>query len=245
MNQFVNIQDLQYEELGVSTSSFNTDDEIAALKPLLPDKKALLKVDSGPLLPPPIVELPQGLRHAYRKQLKEELAARYRVEWRRWYILMVYCLGAMAQSLVWITFSTLPNIASDYYGADQLTQKTIDLLLNYGPIMYIPSVFFTMWLTTRGVIGLQYTLYLGVVLMTSGSLIRCVPCIVDESLRKSWFSLVFLHIGQILNGEFFYHQRKLFLFYFILLYFFFSQKERTLVINKVVLTFFFFFFFFI
>lgn len=61
----------------------------------------------------------------------------------------------------------------------------------WGPIIYIPFVFFTSWLLQEH--GLRVAVRLGAVLIVLSTAIRCFP-----SAGSSWFALV--HIGQILNA---------------------------------------------
>ena len=76
----------------------------------------------------------------------------------------------------------------------------VAMLLNWGPIMGIAMFPVQVWITQRGSAGFQQAVALGVTLIFAGSLIRSVPSICSEDFRQSQWSMLLLHIGQILNA---------------------------------------------
>jgi hypothetical protein len=55
----------------------------------------------------------------------------------RFYILFVYAFLCFNQNLIWLTFSPIARSAEEYYN---ITDNTIDLLLNWGSIISIPCL---------------------------------------------------------------------------------------------------------
>jgi len=55
----------------------------------------------------------------------------------RWYILALFSLLCSNQNFVWLTFSPLSKSAQTYY---DISEAQVDLLLNYGPICFLPAV---------------------------------------------------------------------------------------------------------
>lgn len=82
----------------------------------------------------------------------------------------------------------------------KLTNSVINLLLNWGPIMYLVFVPIVMMMlnSNLGGKGVYYTIFLGAALCAAGSLIRMVPTWMGFELHPS--AILLLHVGQILNG---------------------------------------------
>ena len=80
--------------------------------------------------------------------------------------------------------------------------SNIDLLLNWGPIMFLPVTPFSAYLLSYPMIGLKYTLRIAVTLVFSGAFIRCIPSFMSAfniNIGNN-DTLIFLHIAQILNA---------------------------------------------
>ena len=121
------------------------------------------------------------------------------VEGRRWLVLLVYSWIEFNQALVWITYSASAPEAKVLYGK-QLSESGINLLLNWGPILYlvfVPIVMVMLSNNFRGK-GVYYTIGLGAVLCAAGSIVRMIPtwC----SVQQHPIALLLIHVGQILNG---------------------------------------------
>ena len=59
------------------------------------------------------------------------------VEPKRWAVLGVYNMIGFSQSMVWVTYSASAPEARALYGEDAMDKASINLLLNWGPIMYV------------------------------------------------------------------------------------------------------------
>lgn len=114
---------------------------------------------------------------------------------KRWYILTVFSLCTFWQGAIWLTFSSIPTVTEQYYFG--ISDATVDLLLSWGPIAFIPAVFLVMYLDAR-LNSFRVVVLLGIALAFVGSLIRCIPFWLPDSMR--WYAVYFLHAGQILNG---------------------------------------------
>eukprot|EP01084_Bolivina_argentea_P201115 343824_1 len=130
----------------------------------------------------------------------------------RWYILIAFSLLSASQSNTWFTFSSVPDQIEDYYHLKKPSESgqvnaVIDLLLNWGPICFIPTTPFSAYLLSLPMTGFRYTVKLSAILVFFGTFIRCIPTILDQipfinyNISSSfWQCLVFLHFGQILNA---------------------------------------------
>ena len=83
----------------------------------------------------------------------------------------------------------------------------IDLLLNWGPIWFLPVTPFSAYLLSYPMIGLKYTLRIAVTLTFLSAFIRCIPSLMALSSFTNykinngfWNTLIFLHASQILNA---------------------------------------------
>ena len=116
----------------------------------------------------------------------------------RWWILFLFSLSSFLQCMVWFTFSSIPDYVSAYYGP-KMNNATINLILNWGPIIYIPVLPFVSWFQTKKN-GLLLAYWLAVILTFAGTVIRTIPCWLPESTRQTEYAFIFLHVGQILNA---------------------------------------------
>eukprot|EP00041_Stephanoeca_diplocostata_P026258 m.704211 g.704211 ORF g.704211 m.704211 type:complete len:392 (-) comp22919_c0_seq22:1518-2693(-) len=115
----------------------------------------------------------------------------------RWYILGLFFFLTANQCLFWFTFSSDPTAVSRYYG---FGDGTINQLLNWGPITFVPTVPFVAWILQRKD-GVQVAMRTAAVLSCCGCWIRLIPCMLSEETRKHHFVATLpLHFGQILNG---------------------------------------------
>ena len=122
------------------------------------------------------------------------------VEGRRWIVLLAFSWIEFNQALVWITYSASAPEARQLYGPTRLTTDTINLLLNWGPIMYLVFVPVVMVMLNSNVggKGVYNTILVGAFLCAAGSLVRMVPTFghFQETPAAIWL----IHGGQILNG---------------------------------------------
>jgi hypothetical protein len=116
----------------------------------------------------------------------------------RFYVLFVFSLLAFNQCLMWLTFSPIARQAEVYYN---ITESTVDLLLNWGPIVFIPCLPLTSILLNMPN-GLRYCVIILAITDFTGALARIVPSIIltAGSANFNSIALPFIHIGQILNA---------------------------------------------
>lgn len=121
----------------------------------------------------------------------------HKPERRRWYLLVVFSLLSFHQSLQWLTFSSIPDETSATF---PLVDKfSLFLLLNWGPIVYIPIVVPASWLLTKPN-GLRRTVLLSALGILVGSFLRSIPSFVGSAFCKTAYAVAFLHMGQIVNA---------------------------------------------
>eukprot|EP01087_Luapelamoeba_hula_P007306 TRINITY_DN178_c0_g1_i2.p1 TRINITY_DN178_c0_g1~~TRINITY_DN178_c0_g1_i2.p1 ORF type:complete len:528 (-),score=99.72 TRINITY_DN178_c0_g1_i2:140-1723(-) len=115
----------------------------------------------------------------------------------RWHVLFTFSFLSFSQCLVWFTFSSVDDPIKEYY---HISDAEIDLLLNWGPIVFIPAVFLVWGMQMYLTNGLRIAFWIGCGLTFTGAFVRTIPCWLDESVRHSFSSLWLLHFGQILNA---------------------------------------------
>lgn len=122
----------------------------------------------------------------------------YRLYRKRFYVLGVFSLLAFNQCAVWLTFSPISLSTQNYYG---ISSATVDLLLNWGPITFIPCLPLAYILINRPN-GLRHTvLFLAVADFIATSL-RVIPAFATSPSSPNFksISLSFFHTGQIINA---------------------------------------------
>ena len=116
----------------------------------------------------------------------------------RFLILFTFSLLSFNQSLFWLTFSPISDAAEVYYN---ISTPTVNLLLNWGPIIYLPLQFVTFYVSSaRG--GLRKIVLCSSTLCLVAMLLRCVPNLLwspsSDAFRTN--AIWFLHAAQILNA---------------------------------------------
>ena len=117
---------------------------------------------------------------------------------RRFYVLFVFSFLAFNQCLIWLTFSPVARNTEKYYN---ISEATIDLLLNWGPIIFIPCLpLASILLNTPN--GLRYCVIILAITDFLAALSRILPSIILKSTdpRFNTVALPFIHAGQILNA---------------------------------------------
>jgi hypothetical protein len=116
----------------------------------------------------------------------------------RFYVLFVFSFLAFNQCLIWLTFSPIARSAETYYN---ISEATVDLLLNWGPIIFIPCLPLTYILLNKHH-GLRRCVILLAITDFLAALVRVIPIVITTSSSPNFssISLPFLHIGQILNA---------------------------------------------
>ena len=116
----------------------------------------------------------------------------------RFLILFTFSLLSFNQSLFWLTFSPISDSAMAYYNIDT---PTVNLLLNWGPIIYLPLQFVTFYISSaRG--GLRKIVLCSSTLCLVAMILRLVPNWLwspdSDNFRTN--AIWFLHAAQILNA---------------------------------------------
>ena len=117
---------------------------------------------------------------------------------QRFYVLFVFSFLSFNQTIIWLTFSPIAKSAEQHYKIDE---ATIDLLLNWGPIIFIPCLPLTYILLNKHH-GLRKCVILLAITDFIAAAVRVIPMIITSpsSEHFSAISLPFLHAGQILNA---------------------------------------------
>ena len=103
------------------------------------------------------------------------IPAEFSVFWQRWYILSLFGLVGMTQALVWNGWGTVSD--SMFFAYPGWDNGTIALLGNWGNIMYIVPIVPVIWFFEAK--GLRASIVLTGVLMSVGTLLRCLPLRAD------------------------------------------------------------------
>jgi FLVCR family MFS transporter len=127
-----------------------------------------------------------------------ETAPVYLVYPQRFYVLFVFSFLTFNQCLMWLTFSPIARNTEVYYN---ITVDTVDLLLNWGPIIFIPVLPLTSILLNMPN-GLRYCVIILAIMDFIAALARIIPSIILKSTASNFnaVALPFIHIGQILNA---------------------------------------------
>lgn len=122
----------------------------------------------------------------------------YKVYRSRFYVLFVFSFFSFNQCMMWLTFSPIARQAETYYN---ITEATVDLLLNWGPIIFIPILPLTSILLNMHN-GLRYCVLILAVADFLAALCRILPSIIMSATHPNFssFALPFIHAGQILNA---------------------------------------------
>ncbi|CAF3386010.1 unnamed protein product [Rotaria socialis] len=117
---------------------------------------------------------------------------------QRFYVLFIFSFLAFNQCLIWLTFSPIARSTEVYYG---ISEATVDLLLNWGPIIFTPCLPLTYILLNKHN-GLRRCILLLSIVDFLAALVRILPIVITKpsSPNFSSISLPFLHLGQILNA---------------------------------------------
>ncbi len=117
---------------------------------------------------------------------------------QRFYVLCVFSFLSFNQCLMWLTFSPIARSAKTYY---HISEATVDLLLTWGPIIFIPCLPLTYILLNKHH-GLRRCAIIVALTGFLAAFVRVLPIVITSpsSPNFSSISLPFLHFGQILNA---------------------------------------------
>ncbi|CAF0872626.1 unnamed protein product [Adineta steineri] len=116
----------------------------------------------------------------------------------RFYVLFVFSFLTFNQCTIWLTFSPIARKTEIFYN---VTESTVDLLLNWGNMVFIPCLPLTSILLDRPN-GLRYCVIILAITGFLATLSRILPSLIVSSsnLNFTSISLPFIHAGQILNA---------------------------------------------
>ena len=129
------------------------------------------------------------------------LSLTYRTQYTRYWVLLLYCSLSALQGMLYCTFSTIPDYFNAYFHQPTRDQRLLDLLLNWSPIVYIPTVLLAAWLA-QWTEGLRRSVLLAGLFCAVGATIRMVPSLLSSEVRQDnmgWMVWL-LHAGQIVNA---------------------------------------------
>jgi hypothetical protein len=130
--------------------------------------------------------------------LESSSSPTYQLYRRRFYIISVFGLLTFNQCLIWLTFSPIARNVEVYYN---ITETTVDLFLNWGNIVCIPT-FPMAYLLLNKPQGLRLSMIVFAVTSVVATVLRIIPSIISSSSNPHFSSIAvpFLHTGQILNA---------------------------------------------
>jgi hypothetical protein len=116
----------------------------------------------------------------------------------RWLILTLFCFSEIANSLLWLSFASISDIAENYFGDSYgRSAGAVNMLANISLVLYLPGTFLVSF--SMKYLNLKSTLVIVGGLTFAGSLTRYIASLYDDSLSSE--SLYFLMIlGQSLSG---------------------------------------------
>jgi MFS transporter, FLVCR family, disrupted in renal carcinoma protein 2 len=121
----------------------------------------------------------------------------------KWWVLTWYSYLSALQSLLWMTFSSVPEASNAYLGVDD---ATLNLLLAYGPIAFCICVFpAAALLTSRPTDGLGLSVRLGALMCLTAALLRTIPVAFGSAralpgTQAHTAMLALTHIAQFINA---------------------------------------------
>lgn len=120
----------------------------------------------------------------------------YRVYRRRFWVLFVFFFLTFNQCMFWLTFSPIPTQTIDFY---KTSEANVDLLLNWGPIIFLPALPL-IYLLLNIHQGLRKCMLLFAIIPVIATILRLIPLMITSWTKPNFHdvSLPFLHVAQIL-----------------------------------------------
>ncbi|XP_041371092.1 solute carrier family 49 member A3-like [Gigantopelta aegis] len=131
-------------------------------------------------------DLPKKSNISYRPIAENE----FKVYKWRWYMVLVVCLINMANALIWICFSPITSITTEYYGISSWQVNWLSLIF---VVVSIPFGFTASWLIDT--LGLRTSIILAAWLNVIGSLLRNLTTVDSIIPHKDRFPV-------LLTGQF-------------------------------------------
>jgi CP family cyanate transporter-like MFS transporter len=115
----------------------------------------------------------------------------------KWTVLFFYSYLSGLQSLLWMTFSSVPEYSEQYLN---VSEATLDLWLDYGPIAFCVTVLPALsLLSARGAAGLRDSIRCGLCLCAFSAALRALP-LAFPSRFSAPGALALVHVAQFVNG---------------------------------------------
>ena len=115
-----------------------------------------------------------------------------RVYYRRWLMLLIFCLVSMSNAAQWIQYGTITNVVCDYYNVGYLTVNWLSMIYM---LVYIPLIFPVTWLLEREQ-GLKVIGVLAASLNCSGAWLRYAGS-VPETFWLAFLGQTVVSIAQV------------------------------------------------
>eukprot|EP00049_Salpingoeca_infusionum_P002772 m.59728 g.59728 ORF g.59728 m.59728 type:complete len:500 (+) comp11779_c0_seq1:115-1614(+) len=106
---------------------------------------------------------------------------------QRWYLLFLCCVGTLMQGMIWNNYGPI-QLALDPVLA--LSDQTVALLANWGPICFMVSFLPSAYLLARGI---RVSMIVCMILLT-------VSCVAKSYTLDNPAATALIHIGQVFNG---------------------------------------------
>jgi FLVCR family MFS transporter len=120
----------------------------------------------------------------------------YRVYPQRFWVLFIFVFLTFNQCMFWLTFSPISGSTQTFYN---ITEATVNLLLNWGPIIFLPTLPL-IYLLLNSHHGLRKCVLIFAIIPIIATCLRLIPLLATSSTSSNFhdLSVLFLHIGQIL-----------------------------------------------
>jgi hypothetical protein len=120
----------------------------------------------------------------------------FRVYPQRFWVLFIFVFLAFNQCMFWLTFSPIAGSTKTFY---HVTEATVDLLLNWGPIIFLPTLPL-IYLLLNSYHGLRKCVLIFAIVPVIATCLRLIPSVVISSTNPNFHDITvpFLHVGQIL-----------------------------------------------
>jgi len=115
---------------------------------------------------------------------------------RRFWAMAVFCYVQLMNGVLYGTFSSVSLQYTQEYFGPGISKGDVNLLLNWGSILYLPLVPLSVIALNRGPTGIVLVVKISATLQVIGTAVRCIPTIMgDPSIDTN---IVWLNVGQIL-----------------------------------------------
>ncbi|CAF1088630.1 unnamed protein product [Adineta ricciae] len=158
----------------------------------------------------------QRLRQNEDEETQETTLDVYITYKRRWFYLFIVCLAQISNAMIWINFSPIANLASEYY---QVSYNAINWLSLIYMVITVPFTLPSTWFIDR--LGVLSGLLIGTWMNAIGSLIRCLSVLsIFDRNRK---------FGVLMIGQAFCALAQTFILFIPTKFCFlwFSEKQRS------------------